>query len=61
MTSMGKPEMRRCRQTPGCADRRVLVISAMHQPELESLGAVEFLSKPFEMYELLEAMVRLAA
>jgi CheY-like chemotaxis protein len=51
--------MRRCHELPGCPDRQILVISAAHQPDLESLGDREFLGKPFEVNELLEAVARL--
>jgi two-component system chemotaxis response regulator CheY len=53
--------MRRCREVPGCADRPILVMSAANQPALEFFDQCEFLAKPFELHELIEAVTRLAA
>jgi CheY-like chemotaxis protein len=52
--------LRRCRDLPDCVDTKILVVSAMADPQLELLGAVQFLGKPFDMNELLEALTRLA-
>jgi two-component system chemotaxis response regulator CheY len=53
--------MRRCSEMPGCGDTQILVISAGHQVEFELREGVEFLAKPFEVNELLQAIARLAA
>jgi len=51
--------MRRCVDTPACANRPLLVVSAITKPEVEWPGKCEFLAKPFELRELTEAVARM--
>lgn len=53
--------MRQCQYLPDSADRRILVISAGYHVNIESFGGSEFLSKPFEMKALVDAVSRMAA
>lgn len=52
---------RRYRELPGCADRPILVLSAAGARGLGGFGNYEFLAKPFELDDFIEAASRLAA
>jgi CheY-like chemotaxis protein len=56
----GRGFLRECRADPRCASLKVIVISALRATDLNKFGVQAVITKPFDLYELINTVLSLA-